>query len=281
MSTTMAGNTAAQGGGAVNIASAEFFDMGNSTVSGNQAQGSDGGGLWINSMYEQSHIFNSTISGNTTSGKGGGIYFHGYYGLALTESTITANTADTVGGVFVPGPDTVPAAAHARKGAHSQAAKPAKHSGAAEVEHRAHAKAAHGGAKAAAASVDTVSVVGSIVSGNSGDDLGDAGTFTADHSLIGKVSGTSTFSPDAATTALLGVDPMLGPLAANGGPTQTHALLLGSPAINAGPDPVPAFSGNEFDQRGPGFARVVAGVVDIGAFEVQPPPIVLAPRFTG
>lgn len=53
------------------------------------------------------------------------------------------------------------------------------------------------------------------------------------------------------------VDPMLSPLADNGGPTQTMALQAGSPAINAG-------SGcPEFDQRG---ARR-SGACDIGAYE--------------
>jgi hypothetical protein len=63
---------------------------------------------------------------------------------------------------------------------------------------------------------------------------------------------------------------MLGPLQNNGGPTFTHALLLGSPAINAG-DPnftPPPF----FDQRGIGYDRVVNGRIDIGALEVQPTP---------
>jgi hypothetical protein len=67
----------------------------------------------------------------------------------------------------------------------------------------------------------------------------------------------------------INTDPMLGPLQDNGGPTFTHALLPGSPAINAG-DPSgsrPPFS----DQRGPGFARVVNGRLDIGSFEVQNP----------
>jgi hypothetical protein len=46
---------------------------------------------------------------------------------------------------------------------------------------------------------------------------------------------------------------------------------------------VPDFPGNEFDQRGPDFLRVVFGRVDVGAYEVQAPvePIVLQPTFTG
>lgn len=68
----------------------------------------------------------------------------------------------------------------------------------------------------------------------------------------------------------INTDPMIGPLQNNGGPTLTHALLLGSPAINAG-DPnfiPPPF----YDQRGSPFVRVFDGRVDIGAFEMQPRP---------
>ena len=81
------------------------------------------------------------------------------------------------------------------------------------------------------------------------------------------------------------------------------ALLAGSPAINAGPDPLTSFTGNGFDQRGSGFPRVVNGRVDIGAYELQAnganganevpadgrlrsqavpaTPLALVPRFTG
>jgi hypothetical protein len=69
------------------------------------------------------------------------------------------------------------------------------------------------------------------------------------------------------TGDLINTDPMLGPLQNNGGPTFTHALLPGSPAIDAG-DPSFAPPPN-FDQRGPGFDRVVNGRIDIGSFEVQ------------
>ncbi len=60
-------------------------------------------------------------------------------------------------------------------------------------------------------------------------------------------------------------DPMLGPLQDNGGPTLTHALLPGSPAIDTGNN----VAGLEFDQRGAGFARSVGAAPDIGAYEVQ------------
>src|SRR5437762_844948 len=67
----------------------------------------------------------------------------------------------------------------------------------------------------------------------------------------------------------INTDPILGPLQNNGGPTLTHALLPGSPAIDAG---VPNFTPPPFfDQRGPGFDRVVNGRIDKGSFEVQGP----------
>jgi hypothetical protein len=65
----------------------------------------------------------------------------------------------------------------------------------------------------------------------------------------------------------INTDPQLGPLQDNGGPTFTHVLLFGSPAINAGdPDFVPP---PLYDQRGPGFDRIRGGRIDIGSFEVQ------------
>jgi hypothetical protein len=65
------------------------------------------------------------------------------------------------------------------------------------------------------------------------------------------------------------IDPLLGPLQDNGGPTLTRALLPASPAINAGD---PSFTPPPlYDQRGPGFDRVRNGRVDVGSFEVQEP----------
>jgi hypothetical protein len=63
-----------------------------------------------------------------------------------------------------------------------------------------------------------------------------------------------------------GQDAGLLPLDFYGGPTRTHALRLNSPAINKGNNAqVPV--GTTTDQRGPGFARIVGEMVDIGAFE--------------
>jgi hypothetical protein len=76
----------------------------------------------------------------------------------------------------------------------------------------------------------------------------------------------------------LSANPLLGPLAPNGGPTLTHALGEGSPAIDAGSNDGEL----EFDQRGPDFVRVFGAAADIGAFEVQPaapPDVIFADGF--
>ncbi len=72
------------------------------------------------------------------------------------------------------------------------------------------------------------------------------------------------------------INALLGPLANNGGPTRTHALLPGSPAIDRGTPGLPASGNPPFDQRGASFYRVMDGNgdhilrQDMGAFEVQP-----------
>ena len=78
--------------------------------------------------------------------------------------------------------------------------------------------------------------------------------------------------PAHSLSEVLSADPKLGPLQDNGGPTQTMALLAGSPAIDKGDNtlvPIDPSTGLPFttDQRG--FARIVNGAVDIGAYEDQ------------
>jgi hypothetical protein len=80
--------------------------------------------------------------------------------------------------------------------------------------------------------------------------------------------------PDASGNLIGGpehgtIDPLLGPLADNGGLTFTYALLPGSPAINAG-DPLATAGMNDvpqFDQRGDPYSRILGGRIDLGALE--------------
>ena len=98
-----------------------------------------------------------------------------------------------------------------------------------------------------------------------------SGTVTANNSLI-QIIRPTTLSATSANN-ITGVDPLLGPLANNGGPTQTMALLPGSPAIDKGINSLAVDSQGApltTDQRGASYLRKV-GTVDIGAFEVQAP----------
>jgi hypothetical protein len=121
-----------------------------------------------------------------------------------------------------------------------------------------------------------VNLANTIVAGNTADgpqDIDGPVEATSSHNLIGVVTGLTGISNgvdgNMIGTADAPIDPMLGPLQDNGGPTWTMAPLPGSPAIDAGDNSlIPA--GVAFDQRGPGFQRIVNGTVDIGAVEWQP-----------
>ena len=102
-----------------------------------------------------------------------------------------------------------------------------------------------------------------IVAGNSGvtnPDIDSLITIDNGHNLLGTaLSGRATGAGD-----IFSDTPLLAPLGNYGGPTQTMALLPGSPAIDAGNNAlIPA--GVTTDQRG--LPRIVNGTVDIGAFE--------------
>jgi hypothetical protein len=86
-------------------------------------------------------------------------------------------------------------------------------------------------------------------------------TVDGDHNLV--MTSNMTMPPDTITD-----DPLLLPLADNGGATLTHALLPESPAIDTGSNP----SGLETDQRGGSYVRSVGAAPDIGAFELQAAP---------
>jgi hypothetical protein len=113
----------------------------------------------------------------------------------------------------------------------------------------------------------TLSMQNTILAGNSATSSTDLNGFLTSlgHNLIGIGDGGSgNAATDLVGTAASPIDPLLGPLQDNGGPTPTMALLPSSPAIGAG-----ALTDMEWDQRGPGYPRVVNGATDIGAYEVQ------------
>jgi hypothetical protein len=121
----------------------------------------------------------------------------------------------------------------------------------------------------------TLTLNNTIVADNTlGDVVGDLSA-SSSNNLIGDGTGMTGISDgtqgNQVGTAANPINPLLGTLQDNGGPTQTLALLPGSPAIDAGSNALAVDANNNpltTDQRG--VARVVNGIVDIGAFESRP-----------
>ncbi len=109
------------------------------------------------------------------------------------------------------------------------------------------------------------------------------------YNIIGVVSGdqsgfTNGVNFDQVGTTAAPIDPLLGPLADNGGPSQTHALLAGSPALDRGSNTLAKDAdGNALptDQRGAGRIDSSTHLVDIGAFEYHPALEDVADKTTG
>ncbi len=257
----------------------------NSTIAGNEAV--SGGGIFI--LEGTVGISNSTISGNdAVDGNGGGIFIE-EFALFLTNSTISGNTAaSSGGGIFT----VSSGGANGLKGAYN-------------VTITLNTASGDGGG---IASTDfpapqglvqfPIRIFNSIIAANTsesnGQDCANGFFPTGGYNLIGQIDpsdGCTDFvdgvNNDRVGTTATPINPQLGPLADNGGPTQTHALLVGSVAID-GANPngcqaadVAAFinDGSETfttlttDQRGE--PRPVAvldpnvAICDIGAYEFQ------------
>ena len=244
------GDTTSSGGGIFNRGT---LTLTNSTVSGNTADGA-GGGI---SNSGEATLTNSTVSGNTAA-QGGGIENRGT--LTLTNSTVTGNMSLAGGGGILNLSGTLTLTNSTVSGNTADGAGGG-------ISNSGEATLTNSTVSGNAAAFDSGGILhldgpltlkNSIIAGNSAPDC-DGLAVT---SLGNNIDGDSTCNlagPDDQP----GVDPLLGPLADNGGPTQTQALLAGSPAINAGDDTAAL----AIDQRG--FPRV--GVSDIGAFEFQGP----------
>lgn len=236
-------------GGAAFVYSVELHE---STISGNRAdhrangtrESYDIGGGLVAILGGT--IYDSTIDSNVSNGRGGGLAT--FSSVLVSNTTISGNVATTEfgGGLFVRWPAAVLLS---------------------------NSTVADNGAPSAGGlwlNAPGSQLRSSIVARNGGGDIDNASRVGLDPpptiAIVGtsNLVGTSSSSielPDGTSNA----DPLLAPLAHNGGLTRTHALLRGSPAIDAGANP----DGLPYDQRGAEFPRVYGAAPDIGAYERQ------------
>ncbi len=268
---TVSGNTAANGGGG--LYNQETLTLTGSTVSGNTVTGGGGGGL-----YNQNGpltLTNSTVSGNTATGNAGGGITVGNGTLTVTGGTISGNTTNDSGGGLATfnGTATLTNSTISGNGANSGGGG-FVNDGATATLHAVtvtgNSTTTTGGGLRAATGSTTLAA--SIVAGNTatGGGADCQGTPTSGgYNVVGNGTGCPSNGPsDLAHSGALGVL-LTTTLADNGGPTRTHALPTGSPAIDRVPT-AQCGAATGADQRG--TARPQGPDCDSGAFELAPPP---------
>ncbi len=273
ISCTVAGNkTGDEGGGIYSIwGSVAIFD---STISDNRSD-HDGGG--IHTTFGDVSITRSTIRGNVSLDEGGGIFVGG--NVTIYDSTISANASvDEGGGIRSDiGNVSIENSTISRNNSGDHGDAIYSLSGNVTISNSTITENDTGTFRTTSVYIRSYpaggvfTVTNSIIAGNSTHTSdqqlwldSQLAAVSIDHSLIGNTAGTQ-IDERTGVGNLLNVNPVLGPLADNGGPTQTHALLLGSPAYDAGNGVI----SQEFDQRGEGYLRTFGNSVDMGAYEVQ------------
>jgi filamentous hemagglutinin family protein len=229
-------------GGAIRNTAGGIMTVNNSTFSNNWAN-DDGGAIYNGDVGSRLTVTNSTANNNRTETRGGGIA-NGNDGITeIRNSTISNNTSRQHGaGLYnnTNGTLTVLSSTIANNASEQE-----------------------GGGIRNEGGGSTVSFGNTIIAGNSSPTNGpDARGDYVDlgNNLIGKIDDSSGFTSPTTLfgTSLSPLDPLLAPLSNYGGPTQTHALLPNSPAINRG-------NATGTDQRG--VPRPVTSASDIGAYE--------------
>lgn len=247
-------NTSSRGGGIAIFEGAMKIEE--ATIDGNYTQSPysnavlTGGGIYNQAKLTVERV---TISNNHAAAAGGGIYNYGLPAKAtFTNSTISGNSAAAGGGGLVNeyGTSSLTATTVAFNTADSDSNGTGDGGGTYQISGQ-------------------ILSFGSIVADNTS--RGGAGNdcrgqlISTGYSLIEDTTGCSY---SAGPGDITGADPLIGPLAANSGATQTHALLFGSLAIDAfAPCPPPTT-----DQRNVGRPRDGDGdgtsACDIGAYEL-------------
>lgn len=247
------------GGGIRNQRTLTIANTGIQGNNGSDGGISNGGTLTITTSSIQSNVTSSFAGGLTNSGEahidqtaiisntgssGGGIFNYYTGHLSLINSTVSGNAGSSGGGLYMWGPAF-------------------GMTGTATLNNVTMSNNQGGGIS----NVDSATVYASntIVAGNSGSDC--AGPIVSGgYNLVQNDSGCTITG--TTTGNIIGIGPSLGPLANNGGPTLTHALLILSPARNNGNPTSPGSGGDACeatDQRG--VTRPQETFCDIGAYE--------------
>lgn len=230
-----------KGGGAIYVGERGALTLRDSTVRANQTTGADSGGIYsyFNTLLT---IENSTINGNISSGVGGGLRTLG--DVEIVNSTLSGNTANGWHGGAIFHTDGIMRLLNTTVTGNSS---PADTAGGIFVG-------------TFTAGSPTLTLTNSIVAGNQGSQcfVGRMGT----GSVTLGTAGHNLASDGSCSADIINANPKLNTLSDNGGSTQTHALLLGSPAIDAGQSNLcpPA------DQRG--VKRLYGTSCDLGAYEL-------------
>ena len=289
---TITGN---QGGGIYNDAEnsgGASLEINNSSVTNNS-----GAGIYNDALGDGIATLNITGS-SLTNNSGGAIYSRGWlctfcpHGTAtvqITDSSITGNGSTPNGGAIysdtgLPGPTTV-SLTNSTVSGNAGAGMYISIEAAALVSNSTISGNSEGGIYTELGAPTGGSIVvnstmndNHVEIWNGGADIKDTifNVSSGGHSIVS--DGFNTIMSDGYNVSSddgagylnapgdqINTDPVLGPLQDNGGFTLTHALLPGSPAINAGD---PSFTPPPFyDQRGPGYDRVRGGRIDVGSFE--------------
>ena len=223
----------------------------NTLISNNQYIDSGAGIANLGTMQ----VIDSAIIENSARLEGGGIRTNGH--LILTNSTVSGNVANGVssqglgGGIYA----QVNAASHGRLTLTNSTIS------------NNQSKGEGGGVRQDNGEIAIIR--NTIIAGNTSMETNEedvSGIFTSQgNNLVGNTFGSSGWIAGD----LLNMNPILGPLADNGGWTMTHALLHGSPAMDAGNNSLAVDPQTQMylieDQRG--LPRLVGALVDIGAYE--------------
>jgi predicted outer membrane repeat protein len=225
------------------------LDLIQSTIAGNQAS-QDGGGLHYYSDIHEASINQTTFDANLAGGFGGGLISYGP--TKVINSTFSGNQAE-LGGAGLYFGNTQASIVHSTI-AYNEVNNPS-------------APVVGGLGGLSVAGNATVNIKNAIIAYNPPQDCMTAGTLSS--------LGENLDTDGTCLAFTITADPLLGPLAENGGPTRTHALLVGSPAVDAARDCTDMdLSLVSEDQRSVG--RPQGAECDLGAYEApatlpQPP----------